>query len=808
MERYICIHAHFYQPPRENPWLEAIELQHCAYPYHDWNERIAAECYGPNTSSRILDEKGRIIKFVNNYGKISFNFGPTLLDWLMGNASDVYEAIIGADQESQKTFSGHGSALAQAYNHMILPLANRRDKHTQIIWGIRNFERHFGRKPEGMWLPETAVDLETLDILAEQGILFTILAPYQAVRTRPIGSDKWEDVRGGKIDPSTAYRLHLSSGRTIVLFFFDAPISQAIAFENLLDNGDSFAQRLLGAFWEKRPWPQLVHVATDGETYGHHRRFGEMALTQALQYIESTGLARLTNYGAYLEKHPPSHEVEILENTSWSCAHGVERWRTDCGCSTGTHPGWNQRWRTPLREAFDWFRDTLSPAFEEKGRRFFTDPWKARDDYIDVIHDRSVAGITYFLNRHAIRELEDAEKTIAIKLLEAQRQTMLMYTSCGWFFNEISGIESMQIICYAARALQLTEEIFGDAIKPRFLQLLQRAKSNIAEQGDGRQIYEKVVESATVNLEKVGAHYAISSLFQSCPEKVGTYCYTVDRKGYHCFEAGKRKVLLGRARFTSKITRESAVLSFGVLDLGNHDMHCGIIEDCGEQAYQELVRDMSHVFFKLSLQETRRLLDQFFGDMAYSLKSVFRDERRRIVEVILESMLAETQSMYREVHERHGPLVQFLRDCGEPVPRILCATADIVLNTRLRGVFEAPEFDSQMIESLLEEVQIRGVTLDQVTLEYVLRRRMEQMASQLIKSPAEFGLLQQLQATADLLPSLPFWVDLRSVQNISYQLLQTLYPALQQKANGGDAKAQQWVNCLSQLATSLSLPFE
>jgi len=556
MERYVCIHGHFYQPPRENPWLEAIELQDSAYPYHDWNERITAECYAPNAKSRILDEKGRIVQMANNYAKISFNFGPTLLAWLEEKAPDVYSAILEADQESCKSFAGHGSALAQAYNHMILPLANRRDKVTQILWGIRDFEHRFGRKPEGMWLPETAVDLETLDILAHHEIRFTILAPHQAHRIRRIGDEKWEEMVGAKIDPTRAYSLRLPSGRSIALFFYDGPISRSVAFEGLLKNGESFAQRLLRGFSEKRKWPQMVHIATDGETYGHHHRFGEMALAFALYSIESKNLARLTNYGEYLEKLPPTHEVEILENTSWSCIHGVERWRSDCGCTTGGNPGWHQAWRAPLRESLDWLRDAIAPAYEEKARQFLKDPWDARNDYIRVILDRSPENTEGFLNQHASRTLNEDEKITVLKLLELQRHAMLMYTSCGWFFSELSGIETNQVIQYACRAVQLAREVFGEDMESQFVELLERAMSNIPELGNGRRIYEKSVKPDTLDLETVGAHYAMSSLFEEYGQKASIYCYTVDQDDYQSSEAGRARLVVGRATVASEITRE------------------------------------------------------------------------------------------------------------------------------------------------------------------------------------------------------------------------------------------------------------
>ncbi len=502
--RFICIHGHFYQPPRENPWLEAIELQDSAYPYHDWNERITAECYGPNATPRILDDRNRIVRIENNYARISFNFGPTLLSWLEEKAPAVYTAILAADRESRERFSGHGSALAQPYNHAILPLANHRDMVTQVVWGIRDFEHRFGRFPEGMWLPETAVDLESLEVLAERGISFTILAPDQAARARAIGESEWRDVSGGRIDPRRPYRITLPSGRALALFFYDGPVSRAVAFEQLLNRGEFLVERLAGAFSSKAGGDELVHIATDGETYGHHHRYGDMALAYALLDVETRGVARLTNYGEYLASHPPEQEVEILENTSWSCAHGVGRWKEDCGC--GGHAGWNQKWRAPLKESFDWLRDTLAPAFEEKGRQLLRDPWAARDDYVSVILDRSNAKTEEFFRRHASRGLSEAEQTAAVKLLEMQRHALLMYTSCGWFFDDISGIETRQILQYAGRAVELAEELFGLSLETELLERLARAESNVPARGDGRRIWEDFVKPAVVRLDRVGAH--------------------------------------------------------------------------------------------------------------------------------------------------------------------------------------------------------------------------------------------------------------------------------------------------------------
>jgi alpha-amylase/alpha-mannosidase (GH57 family) len=424
MDRYLCIHGHFYQPPRENPWLEAIELQESAFPYHDWNERITDECYGPNAFGRILDAEGKITRITNNYARMSFNFGPTLLSWMQEKRPDVYRAILDADKESAARFGGHGSAMAQGYGHIILPLSNDRDRRTQVLWGVRDFEHRFGRRPEGMWLPECAVNTPTVEALAEQGIAFTVLAPRQAARFRRLGDEAWTEAGEG-IDPCRAYVQKLPSGKQIALFFYDGPVSQAVAFERLLESGEKVASRLLGAFSDARQGPQLVHIATDGETYGHHHRHGDMALAYAFEHVQTNNLARLVNYAEFLALHPPEFEAQIVENSSWSCSHGVERWKGDCGCSSG-RPGWHQKWRDPLRQALDWLRDHLAPLYEKAAAELVKDPWAARDDYIRVILDRSPDEVAAFVKAHARRELSETDRVRLLKLLELQRQCMLM----------------------------------------------------------------------------------------------------------------------------------------------------------------------------------------------------------------------------------------------------------------------------------------------------------------------------------------------------------------------------------------------
>ncbi len=806
MERYICIHGHFYQPPRENPWLEAIEQQDSAYPYHDWNERITAECYAPNAHSRILDDANRIEKMANNYAKISFDFGPTLLSWLEAHAPDVYGAILEADRESQKNFSGHGSALAQVYNHMIMPLANSRDKYTQVLWGIRDFEHRFGRKPEGMWLPETAVDLESLRIMADLGIRFTILAPHQAKRVRTMGSRAWRDVGGASIDPTMAYELRLSSGRKIALFFYDAIISRGVAFEGLLTRGEDFSHRLLAGFPAQREWPQLVHIATDGESYGHHHRFGDMALVYALNFIESNHLARLTNYGAYLERSPPTCQVEIFENSSWSCAHGIERWRSDCGCNSRSHPEWNQAWRAQLRSSLDWLRDTVATRYyEEMGRDFLQDPWAARNDYIGFVLDRSEKNLQRFLEWHAVRPLSEPERVAVLKLLELQRYAMLMYTSCAWFFDDLSGIETVQILQYAGRAVQLSQELFGDALESQFIERLGAAQSNIPDHGNGRRIYEKFVKSARADWKRVGAHYAISSLFKAYPERATVYCYEVDREDYRSFETGRARLVAGRARLTSKITRESSVLSFGVLHFGDHNLNGGVQESLAEDAYRGFIHEAADPFSRGDFPEVIRIMDRRFGESNYSIRSLFQDEQRKILGLILASSLTASETLCRQIYERNAALMRLLTDLHIPLPKAFYAAAEIVLNANLRKALEGEELDIERIGALLAAAKAEGVALDTATLEFAYRRNIERMAEEFAARSTDLALLQRLEAAAGLRERLPFPVDVWKAQNLYYAVLQKIYPHHRSRAERGDRESQIWTGRFLALGEKLSI---
>ncbi len=802
MERYLCIHCHFYQPPRENPWLEAVEIQDSAYPYHDWNERITAECYAPNSAARILDGEGHIVKIVNNYSRISFNFGPTLLSWMEDNAPHTYAKILEADRESQQLFSGHGSAIAQAYNHTILPLATRRDKYTQVLWGIRDFEHRFGRFPEGMWLPETAVDLETLEVLAEFGIRFTILAPHQARQVRGLSSQHWRNVEGAKIDPTRAYQAVLPSGRSIALFFYDGPISRAVAFEQLLASGEQFAQRLLSGFSDARRWPQLMHIATDGETYGHHHPHGDMALAYALEYIESRQLAHITNYGEYLAKHPPRHEAEIINNTSWSCVHGVERWRADCGCNSGMKPDWRQHWRAPLRQALDWLREELTGRYEQKAREYLKDPWAALDDYIRVVLDRSEGARREFLIWHQIRDLTEEEQPTVWKLLEIERHAMLMYTSCGWFFDELSGLETVQVIMYAGRALQLGQEALQQDFEPGFLERLAQAHSNVGSFGDGARIYNIRVKPAVLDLPKVAAHFAISSLFDHHEERPSIYCYDITVNDAQRFQSGRFRLDVGQARVCSRITQECGSFTYGVLHLGDHNINAGVREFRGERAYIEARRELSEAFNRADVAESLRLLDKTFHGTQYTLKSLFRDEQRRIVGHILESTLAEVEANYRQVYESDAPLLRFLSELHMPRPKVLHATAEFVINSSLRHAFEADELDLGSIAALMDAAARDEITLDTAGLSYVLKRRLATLSDILAADPTEPTVFAQFEAAIRLARSLPFEVDLWHAQNLCYRVVQNA-----RETDGSKPAEQDWRQRWLAIAEKLNLRY-
>jgi alpha-amylase/alpha-mannosidase (GH57 family) len=782
VKRFICIHGHFYQPPRENPWLETVETQDNAVPYHDWNERICAECYAPNGAARVLNVKNQITRIVNNYARISFNFGPTLLSWLKENAPRTYRMILDGESRSRQRNRGHSSAMAQVYNHMILPLANARDRATQIRWGVADYENSFGAPPEGMWLPETAADNATLEALATNGIRFTVLAPHQCKRIRPVkkdgkmGDGGWINTPDATVDTTHPYFVRFASGASIAVFFYNGPVSRAIAFEGLLDSGDSFVARLKAGFKDGAQ-PQLVHVATDGESYGHHHKYGEMALAYALRLLEQDKTVKLTNYAAFLEQFPPEFECEIVENTSWSCVHGVERWRSNCGCNGG-RPGWNQEWRAPLRRALDELRDALVQLTEQHGNSLFRDVWAARDAYIQVVLDRSTESVDRFLAAHQAHTLSDGERVRALELMEMQRHAQLMFTSCGWFFDDIAGIETVEVIAYAARVLQLALQVFSEQaapLEPAFLARLAEARSNDPAAGDGARIYRKCVSTQELHLEQVAAHYAISSVFSTFADETELFCYRVRRISYEIYTSGRGRLALGRVHVASSITGHAQNFSFAVLHFGDQNITAAVkaYSETDAAAFEAFSADAAGHVQSADFPEVIRLLDRFYGHADYSLTSLFTDEQRRIVQLILNSTLWDIESSLTTIYQDHASLLHYLSQAGLPKPPALTLAAGFAINAGLRRVLEIEPVDVAQLRSFLALARADLVPLETATLSYIADLRMKRAMVELQMSSGSLEMLDRALVLARTLTEMPFELNLWQAQNIWYEILRT-----------------------------------
>jgi len=698
MQKFLTIHGHFYQPPRENPWTETIEKQDSAHPYHDWNERINVECYTPNAFSRTKDAFGHIANIVNNYASISFNFGPTLMSWLEANVPVTYRRILEADHESLQRFDGHGSAIAQVYNHMIMPLANQRDKITQVHWGLADFRHRFQREPESMWMPETAVNVETLRVLIDFGIRYLILSPHQAKAVRPLSepTEEWLGVEHGEIDTSMAYRWidrsangERIAGRRIDIFFYHGGLSRGVGFEHLLHDAGTFAVRVDEAFGGHDGQPvQLVSIATDGESYGHHERFGDMGLAYLLHIEAPRRSIEVTNYGAFLAKHPPTMEVELKEGpngegTAWSCAHGVGRWSRNCGCSSGGGPDWNQEWRAPLREALDNLRDELARLTVQYGEKIFKEVWAARNDYLEVILDRSPENIWRFLDKHMQGEMTRERQLTAMHLMEMQRQAQLMYSSCGWFFSELSGIETVQIIQYAARAIQIGEAISRQPLEGNFLTDLKRARSNIRQHKDGEEVYRKFVKPAAVSFARIANEYAIRALFASLPEKYRVYQYLVERKELTSASRGGDHLAIGLLKIASAITTEEQLLPYALVYRGRGESIRTLVGTAAAEEYEKSKQPLVDYF---GAHETEEFFDhcrKAWTAEVFTLADVFFEKRQAIIELLLEDSLAQITASYAHIYARHKGILQILRALHLPIPEEFAVPARHILSQRL-----------------------------------------------------------------------------------------------------------------------------
>jgi alpha-amylase/alpha-mannosidase (GH57 family) len=789
---YIAIHGHFYQPPRENPWFEFIETEESAHPFHDWNERIALECYQPNAHARILDEKGKILEIVNNYSSISFNFGPTLLPWLEKNFQSVYQKILVADREGLRRF-GYGNAIAQVYNHIIMPFANERDKETEVLWGMADFEKRFHRKPEAMWLPETAVNIPTLQVLVKYGMRFLILSPFQALRVRPFGGKRWTDVSQGRIDSTQPYRCFIqdASGKKLLdqfidIFFYNGIISKEIAFGDLLKDGNAFSNRFTQFYQESKERPQLIHIATDGETYGHHKKFGDMALAYALDKGFPTRGFELINYGAFLKRFPPVYEAEIDEGpkgegTSWSCAHGVGRWKEDCGCSTGGKPGWNQKWRKPLREALDLLRDELSLVFEREGEKIFQDIWEARNGYIEVILNRSPERINSFFDQYGRKGLDEKGRIKGIKLLEMQRHALRMYTSCGWFFADLAGLETILVLQHAARAIQLAEELTGEAIEKKFLKHLSEGKSNLPEIGSGDQVYQRLVKPKWVTPEKVVNHFAISSLFDGGDGEKKIFSYRVEKIHYEKMGKEEDLLVIGQVKVTSEIIPESKEFLFGLISSKKEVFRTWVSEK-KEGLDFNTFKEKGQESFGKGEEEMAKVLTSLLGNRIYTIQDTFKEERQVIFQKLIQKEFDEHCQIYADLFDRTKQAVEALSREGLEIPYEIRVAAEITLSHRLfqeinelkkdfKGTIERRKID-EIVEEAREHGYHLGMGKALLLLNEILKEKIialqESKGSDLSRQAEQ---IEEIMALLDSAKKWNFEISLEEAQNLMGQIL-------------------------------------
>jgi len=791
-DAFVAIHGHFYQPPRDNPWLEIIENEESAQPFHDWNERIAFECYRPNAYARTLDGKGKILDIVDNYSSISFNFGSTLLPWLEKKFPFVYRKILEADRLSLKRF-GHGNAIAQVYDHLIMPLANDKDQETEVLWGISDFRKRFHRSPDAMWLPETAVNYPTLDVLIKHGMRYLILSPFQALRVRPFGGKKWTDVSGGRIDSTQPYRCFIKdaagkklSEQFIDIFFYNGIISKEIAFGDLLKDGNTFCNRFLQFYQESKGKPQLIHIATDGETYGHHKKFGDMALAYALdQGFASLGF-EIINYGAFLKRSPPVYEVEIDEGpkgegSSWSCAHGVGRWKEDCGDSTGGQPGWNQKWRKPLRESLDLLREELSQVFEREGEKIFQDVWKARDGYIEVILDRSPERVKRFFEQYGAGGLDKRGKIKGLKLLEMQRHALQMYTSCGWFFADLAGLETQIILQRAARAIQLAEELTGQPLEEKFLQRLSEAKSNLPEMGSGDQVYQRLVKPKCVTLEKVVNHFVISSLFDGGEGEKRIFSYRVEKIQYERMERDQDFLVVGQVRVTPDIIPEPKEFLFGLIPSAGEVFRTWVSEKREDFPFDDL-KQKGREGLEKGGEEAAKVLGSLLGDRVFTMRDTFKEERQALFFKLIQKEFDEHCQIYADIFDRTKLAVEALSREGLEIPYEIRVAAEVTLSNRLfeemnelkkdfKGTIKRKVIDEIVEQTREHNYQLRmekSLRLLNEILEEKMNGLREAWGLDLSRQSEQIG---EIITLLDLIKKWGFEISLEEAQNLMKEML-------------------------------------
>jgi len=679
INKYAIVHGHFYQPPRENPWTGEIERQVSASPFHNWNERITAECYTPNTASRVLNETNLINEIVNNFQYFSFNFGPTLIQWIEKYTPQTYKNILEADKISAGIQNGHGNSIAQVYNHTILPLATDDDKRTQIEWGIKDFVFRFGRYPEGIWLAETAIDSATARILMEYKLKYIILSPHQAQRIRLFKSKSWIDVSSGNIDTRVPYRIyyknekgHTVQDKYIDVFFYNAGLSTAVGFEHLLTDSVRFADKIHGAFDSWSAASQAAIIATDGESYGHHEKNGDMCFSSFVSREILSRPFKLVNFGHFLEIMPPTFEVELKpgpngEGTAWSCMHGVGRWARDCGCSEGGHYGWNQRWRTTFRESLDYLRNEAEKIYKDNLGKYVCDLKKMRNDYMDVLLDPSKK--YDFLRKHLKDYNYPQDKTKIFKLLEAQFYCQLSFTSCGWFFADISRLEPTQNMKYAARAIEILSEFTRTDIESKFLNILDKAHSNITDFGSGKDIYNRFIKPCAYKIETIIANYAIENFILDEVRDRNIFFYTAKSSEYKIKNGEKIPLYKGKVKLINSKTDEEYDYLYYLFVPSYREIKCYILDP-----------DIK-IEFADNTDQIEKQISNLTNNNYFGLKNLICDNREHLIQLALKEELQKLEKTFKNIYHKNVDILETLTKYDLPLPNVLKEICSFALTT-------------------------------------------------------------------------------------------------------------------------------
>lgn len=795
INKFICIHAHFYQPPRENPYLEKIEFQESAMPYHDWNERITLECYGPNLAARIVSSENKIIDLVNNYQHISYNFGPTLLHWMEKNQKYIYDHIILSDQKNNKN-SFYNSAVAQCYNHIIMPLASSLDKETQIIWGIKDFEYRFKRKPKGMWLSETAVDLETLTLMRKHQIEFIILSPFQAHKVRYHNAKNYQEVYSS-IDTRRPYYIKLKDDKKIFVFFYNGSIAKDMAFQDLLGDSEKFYNRFIQEFSNNSKEMQIVNVALDGETFGHHKKFADMALASFIKKVEREKNISLISYEEFLNRFEVKDEITIIENSAWSCAHGVGRWKEDCGCSISQRADINQKWRKPLFQAMHFLKNELLKIYLKKMSFFTKDPIKIRNEYIEIILDSSFKNIEKFIKTQTSKTLTEEEKTQFLKLLLMQKYSMSMFTSCGWFFDDLLNIETQQIILYAANAIELAKDISNIDLEEPFKKILQKAKS--FNNKNGEEIYNENIKPRIINLKKIAVFFSIYTLFESQENLKKYYCYSIEMKSHNLFYHNKKHLSLLEAQITSDTTLEKYHFYCAAIHFEDQNLIVGISEN---KINFDSIKDL---FFSENIDHLKQLLYDNFEIYEYSFWDLLIDDRRKIIDRIFDFSLNKIYKFTKKHYEKHYTLINEMHKRNITLSKSFINSLHILLNQTL--LEEMQNFDLMKINKLTKTVQEMlkwGFDVEELAI-YYLEKILEDLICSFQNEINDIHLLKQINHMLDLFEPFKLKIHLWKVQNIYFDIHRLNYNKMLLQKEKKDAIAIKWIKLFNDLQKKLHI---